>query len=89
MSGIQPVSRKLDVSMNMDPNLVKEWKRGYDEVNRFTDAERRDATYAQRYRDLKALWRRASNMRLFKSKPVDEEVMERWNLLRARHETDS
>ena len=69
----------------MDPQRVREWKAGYDEMNRFVDEERRRATPAERYGSLKQIWAMARELHLFKPKETDIEVFARWQRLRAAY----
>lgn len=69
----------------MDPKVVREWKAGYDAMNRFVDEERRLATPAERYRALLNIWGLSRELHLFKPKPLDLDVSARWQRLREAH----
>ena len=48
--------------MSIDPEQFRIWKDGMDAANKIQLAEQRNATYADRFRSLTAIWRQASFM---------------------------
>ena len=66
----------------MDAKTVREWKAGYDELNRLDTEEYRRATPEQRFAGLVAIWRRAQILGRMTPKAFDPTVTERWLRLR-------
>ena len=71
--------------MALDPELVKQWKRGLEEVNRLDEEEQRAKTSEERLKQLERIWAMSKEMGLLdKPKPFDFELNETWNKIR-RH----
>ena len=69
----------------MDAKQVREWKAGYDELNRWELEERRKATPQERFQSLLVIWRRAQLLGHLGPKEQDLEVMKVWQALREAH----
>lgn len=67
---------------NLDPEQVREWKSGYEAMNRFVDNERLATTVQERYQSLKVIWAMARELRLSKPRPDNSEIFDRWQALR-------
>jgi hypothetical protein len=66
----------------VNPQLVREWKAGYDEHNRFVLEERRNASYQDRFQSLTAIWRQAAYLGIAKSDDYNLTVNDTWQRLR-------
>ena len=65
-----------------DPKLFRQWKAGYDELNRIDLEERRMSTYRMRFADLCAIWRQAQFLGHLEPKPLDLSANDTWQRLR-------
>ena len=68
--------------MSIDPEQFRIWKDGMDAANKIQLAEQRNATYADRFRSLTAIWRQASFMGQTKPSAIDFSVNDTWQRLR-------
>ncbi|MEI8283179.1 MAG: hypothetical protein WCG75_12295 [Armatimonadota bacterium] len=68
-----------------DPQLVREWKAGYDAHNEFVLEERKAASYQDRIRSLILIWSQAKFLGIARLEPEDMEVNDIWQRLRLAH----
>lgn len=66
----------------MDAKTVREWKAGYEALNKVIDEERLQASPQDRFKSLKLIWKRSRYLGFFKPKPIDMELINRWQRLR-------
>ncbi len=69
----------------MDPDILRQWKRGHEAVNAFEREERRRASPEKRFHQLAALMRLGRGLGLPAPDPFDPEIVavrERWARLR-------
>ena len=70
----------------MDPDVVREWKRGYDELNHIQDEEQRSRTSIERLIQIDRIWLISKEMGIVQSpNEFDVELNEKWNDLRRSH----
>lgn len=68
----------------MDAKLVRQWKAGFEEVNRFTLEEARARTPAERLALLQSHLRQLGELGLLRTKGEDLEFHIRWQSVRER-----
>jgi len=68
--------------LTMDARAVREWKAGFDELNRLEAEERCRTTPVQRFAALRAIWRQAQMLGHLAPKAFDPTLTERWLRLR-------
>ncbi len=66
----------------LNPQLVREWKAGYDDHNEFVLQERRSATYQDRFKSLTAIWRQSVFLGHAGTDDYDLAVNNTWQRLR-------
>ncbi len=68
--------------MSIDPEQFRIWKDGMDAANKIQLAEHRNATYADRFRCLTAIWRQANFLQQARPTENDQSVNNTWQRLR-------
>ncbi len=70
----------------MDKEAVLRWKAGWEEVERVRIEEMRALTMEDRWREMRAIGRRANLYGFYQARPdIDEALAERWEKIRKAH----